>query len=183
VAERAHELVPESLPTASTAVLFFHQHASLRQATTEVQALLKRAKQNVVGKHGLAVGYLRRSGVRDASIQPWSSAGGGTSAGLFRLFSSGSDHRLSPRLVTDLERDADELRTLPDAVYAAELRRLVNRHTGGERGAGRDGEVLRMAEALVELGVCEQAEPQPDPPLPRPVHVARVGVFLRQEGR
>ena len=65
-AETCHDKVPPSrLPHASTAVLFFHYHASIQHAMSEARKLLDEAKDRVPGKHALAVGYLRRAGVRE----------------------------------------------------------------------------------------------------------------------
>jgi hypothetical protein len=135
-AEQCHDAIPLSLPTASTAVLFFHYHASIQAAMSQARRLLKDAKEHVEGKHALAVGYLRRSGTSAVSIQPWPGREGASSAELFRLFALGGAEQLSPRLVSDLERDAGELaalRAASERLYLAELARLVRRHTeGGE---------------------------------------------------
>jgi hypothetical protein len=164
-ARRCHDLVgSHDLPAASTAVLFFHYHASIQQAMREARDLLDEAKKAVPGKHALAVGYLRRSGVRAESIQPWDAPGGGNSAELFTIFARGS--RLSPRLVADLERDSGELVSLMDdePLYRAELARLVRRHTeGGVAGRG-------TIDALDWLSRQSRS-------------AGKVGVFLRQEAR
>jgi CRISPR-associated protein Cmr2 len=192
-AEACHALVPPSLPTASTAVLFFHYHMGLQQAMREARSLLDQAKHELWArrrdKHGLAVGYMRRSGTSAYSIQPWS-AGGGSSAELFRLFGRQAQHRLSPRLVEDLERDADELaslRAVPGGYYRAELTRLVQRHLHREAGSGEAAAVARdIARALSLLGEYQprpgRQDDQPDRD-PRQRSAARVGVFLRQEAR
>jgi hypothetical protein len=132
----------------------------------------------VPGKHGLAVGYLRRSGASAVSIQPWPGPGNQDSAGLFGLFARGKEGRLSPRLAADLQRDADELAGLArvsERLYLAELGCLVRRHTGKESGGGAAG--AGIAEALDWLGRHEYA---PDG-VPGPHAAAQVGVFLRQE--
>jgi CRISPR-associated protein Cmr2 len=194
-ARACHALVPAELPTASTAVLFFHHRSSLRLAVTEVRRLLEDAKDASPDKHALAVGYLRRSGVRERSIQPWESpqpivatgqtdrtAGGVADrrdAGeLFGLFTptSGAGRALSPRLVADLERDADELADpgLGD-LYRLEIARLVVRHGGSSEDA----------KALAQLGLRERSGQPPDSvePARRPAAAARVAVFIRQECR
>ena len=69
-------------------MLYFHYHASIQQAMREARDLLERAKHQVRGKHALAVGYLRRSGVNAVSIQPWVADGGRSSAELFGVFAT-----------------------------------------------------------------------------------------------
>lgn len=197
-AQECHDAIPPSrLPHASTAVLFFHYHASIQHAMSEARKLLDEAKDRVPGKHALAVGYLRRAGVREASIQPWPGRDEKSSAELFGMFGAGRG--LSPRLVADLERDADELASLLDnseTVYQAELARLVRRHTKSGPGpvtAGRGDEDGQAARALDWLGRHECApresgragrvRPQVAEGAARPHVAARVGVFLRQEAR
>ena len=178
-AERCHDAVPQSLPSPSTAVLFFHYHASIQRAMAEARLLLHDAKRHVEGKHALAVGYLRRSGAVAMSIQPWTGPGGASSGVLFRRFGRGVAGQLSPRLVTDLERDAGELAALRaenEKRYVAELARLVRRHTDGGRAAAAEA-----VEALDWLGLRERLDG--DAGVARPQVAARVGVFLRQEAR
>jgi hypothetical protein len=178
-AQRCHDAVPPSLPFASTAVLFFHYHASIQRAMSEARLLLKEAKKRVEGKHALAVGYLRRSGATAMSIQPWSGRGGASSAVLFRRFARGGAEQLSPRLVTDLERDSGELAALRaenEKRYVAELARLVRRHTNGGKAVTADA-----VEALDWLGLRERLGGNAG--VARPQFAARVGVFLRQEAR
>jgi CRISPR-associated protein Cmr2 len=187
-AMRCHDLVSEPLPHASTAVLFFHNHASIQQAMREARGLLEKAKDRINGKHGLAVGYLRRSGVSDVSIQPWSGYAKRNSAELFGLFRRDAEHRLSPRLVADLDRDVAELSSLvgvPGGIYQQEIARLVRRHINGTRdGHGLDAAVKGIAEALVHLGEHERSPEEPGAKAAvRPQAAARVGVFLRQEAR
>jgi CRISPR-associated protein Cmr2 len=178
-AERCHDAVLASLPSASTAVLFFHYHASIQLAMSQARLLLKEAKKRVEGKHALAVGYLRRSGVAEMSVQPWTGRGGASSAVLFRRFARGGAEQLSPRLVTDLERDAGELAALRaenEKRYVAELARLVRRHTDGGRAVESEA-----VEALDWLGLHERLGGNAG--VARPQVAARVGVFLRQEAR
>jgi hypothetical protein len=144
-ARACHDLIPDALPTASTAVLFFHYHAGLRSALAQARGMLEQAKSAVPGKHALSVGYLRRSGVSEVSVQPWAASPAPTlaeylpddsAAGLFGLFARDMAYPLSPRLVADLERDAGELRGLwqrDQSVYLAELTRLVRRHMAAPR--------------------------------------------------
>jgi CRISPR-associated protein Cmr2 len=183
-AQVCHDVAPRSLPTVSTAVLFFHYHGSLQGAVTRARELLEQAKREVRGKHALAVGYLRRSGTGSASIQPWM-APEGSSAREFAIFAAGAEHRLSPRLLADLDRDADELALLSGNaphVYQAELARLVRRHT--EQGAGGREAAAQAAVALEWLGAHEVSERPPGAVAgSRPQLAARVGVFLRQEAR
>lgn len=186
-AVRCHNLVAEreSLPDASTAVLFFHYHASIQQAMGEARRLLDQAKARVRGKHALAVGYLRRSGVSEASVQPWNAYGDTSSADLFGVFRADAEHRLSPRLLADLDRDAAELSslvTVPGGIYRQEITRLVGRHLAdpdGSRGIAR-----AIADSLVLLGERERSPEEPGGQIAvRPQPAARVGVFLRQEAR
>lgn len=186
-AVRCHNLVAArgSLPEASTAVLFFHYHASIQQAMSEARRLLDQAKARVRGKHALAVGYLRRSGVSEVSIQPWVAYGGKSSADLFAVFHADAEHRLSPRLLADLDRDAAELSslvTVPGGSYRQEITRLVSRHLE-DSGGSRD--IIRaIADSLVYLGERERSAEEPgDRIAVRPQPAARVGVFLRQEAR
>ena len=184
-AAEAHDLVEETegLPHASTAVLFFHHSAQLRRAVVEVQRLLEEAKNRVSGKHALAVGYLRRSGVREESIQPWTAVSAVRSPGALRtpfdLLGTHEEFTLSPRLVTALERDAAELAGLRPHVREAELKRLVERHAGGGDRSERERWVDRVVRSLIELGEKECSAGGEG----RPVPMARVGVFLRQEAR
>jgi CRISPR-associated protein Cmr2 len=212
-AQACHDLIPADLPRASTAVLFFHYHAGLQAAMTRAREMLDQAKSVVPQKHGLAVGYMRRSGASEFSIQPWAvPAGQGVPGGpaatsaaeLLGLFAAGRAYPLSPRLVADLERDAGELSRLferDQAVYRAELVRLVGRHIGkaadpsaagtlsataaqvARQAAARRAAVSEAAGALWWLGRQEYAPRDGAPAGPRPARAARVGVFLRQEAR
>jgi CRISPR-associated protein len=92
-AATCQDKIPPSLPHASTAVLFFHYHASIQQAMSQARSLLDQAKE-MHGKHGLAVGYLRRSGVSAVSIQPWADDEGNSSAHLFGLFAREREPRV-----------------------------------------------------------------------------------------
>jgi hypothetical protein len=225
-AQACHDLIPpDDLPRASTAVLFFHYHAGIQAAMTTARTMLDQAKAAVPRKHALAVGYLRRSGASEFSIQPWAVAAGpgapgclvaSSTVGLLSLFAADRAHPLSPRLVTDLERDAGELSGLfrrNQAVYRAELARLVGRHIGtagdpaaggtaaggtaqgaARAGAGTEAATAaavsaeaaarQAADALWWLGQQEYAPRDPGAPAgPRPARAARIGVFLRQEAR
>jgi hypothetical protein len=178
-AQRCHDAVLLSLPFTSTAVLFFHYHASIQRAMSEARLLLKEAKKRVEGKHALALGYLRRSGATAMSIQPWSGREGASSVVLFRRFARGGAEQLSPRLVTDLERDAGELAALRaenEKRYVAELTRLVRRHTDGGEAV-----TAEAVQALDWLGLHERLDGYAG--VARPQVAARVGVFLRQEAR
>jgi hypothetical protein len=184
-----HDLVPKGLPRPSTAILFFHYIDSIQQAISEARRLLDLGKERVVPhKHALAVGYLRRSGATEVSIQPWSISDERSSAELFGLFSRDATQRLSPRLVNDLDRDAAELDGLLHAsreYLQREIARLVQRHLEGD---GKTGAVKsaagEIAEALVRLGERECSSQQAGLAVKvRPQPAARVGVFLRQEAR
>lgn len=205
-AEEASQAIPPELPHASTAVVFFHYHASIQQAMSTARHLLEDAKDKVDGKHALAIGYLRRSGVSEVSIQPWPGPDGDSTAALFGLFAKDAEHMLSPRLAADLERDADALEELRVAserqnrreLYVGELARLVRRHMSTRSGhPGRSGDrpgeqpeppkgaaldaARRMAMALDWLGRHECAPAETPGEVPGPYVAARVGVFLRQE--
>lgn len=181
-----HDEAPDSLPTVSTAVLFFHYQAGLQSALSSARAMLNEAKRRVPGKHALAVGYLRRSGVTESSIQPWAGPADASAAALFALFAGDAEHPLSPRLAVDLERDRGELGRLSkrdSRLYEAELDRLVRRHIGGER-AGASAAAEKAARALIGLGQNEYAGGVRERDRPaRPEIAAKVGVFLRQEAR
>ena len=176
-----HEEIPDSLRTSSTAILFFHYHGGLQTALSDARVLLKQAKQRVPGKHALAVGYVRHSGAGASSIQPWDN---GASADGFGIFSSTRASRLSPRLVADLDRDAEELARLSEVskrLYQAELSRLIRRHT--EDGAAAD-EATKVADVLDRLGRHEASKWLEERGTGSwPQLAARVGVFLRQEAR
>ncbi|MGW0084526.1 type III-B CRISPR-associated protein Cas10/Cmr2 [Streptomyces sp. NPDC003393] len=182
-ARACRDAVPdEELPSASTAVLFFHHRSPLQRAVVEVQRLLEQAKENVTNKNGLAVGYIRRSGVREQSVQKWSrhtdDRGPAEDFAEFlaapQTTAEGAVHgrRLSLGVVYDCLRDEEELISLPDGLFTAEMRRLVTRHGG----------TLAQADALVRLSNAETGR-QGDPGeftrrLAEPVKVA---AFLRQE--
>lgn len=180
-ARACHDLVPRDLPTPSTAVLYFHRGSSLRRAVSEVLRLLRDAKNSHPAKHALAVGFLRRSGARESTIQPWSPPPeslptrppGDTAANLRGVFALESGRRLSPRLLGELTRDAEELadQQLPEALYEAELTRLVVRHGG----TPADGKTLAC------LGYLERAGRPRGDGRRTPERAARVAVFLRQE--
>lgn len=180
-AQACHDLIPPELPTASTAVLFFHYQTGLQTVLTQAHELLEHAKESVRGKHALAVGYLRRSGVADCSVQRWSGPDGTSAAAMFAVFGRDAAHPLSPRLVTDLARDATELTGLysrDQDLHRFELTRLIRRHLGGDP-SGHDAAAREVTTALLALGagrgvVRESADSS---------SAARVGVFLRQEAR
>jgi hypothetical protein len=180
-ARGVHDLVPESLPSASTAVLFFHYHGALQSALRSAHVLLDQAKARVPGKHALAVGYQRRSGASSSTIQPWKT----DVIDALQSFATDAAHRISPRLVSDLRRDRGELGRLSTAhaaTYTAEIARLVRRHLSGDRE--RSGERAKaLADQLVRL-VHTEAAPSLDQdlgPAPGLERLAEVGVFLRQE--
>jgi CRISPR-associated protein Cmr2 len=180
-ARACNAMIPQTLPSASTAVVFFHYHASIQLAMRNAHDLLKDAKNSVPGKHALAVRYLRRSGTSATSVQPWPGRGEGSSADLFGIFARAHAAALSPRLVADLERDAVELSSLAgvsERLYLAELKRLVRRHSAEDREVNSEA-AAEAATALDWLGRHECA----DDPLPGPHLAAKVGVFLRQEAR
>ncbi|GAA3732311.1 Cas10/Cmr2 second palm domain-containing protein [Salinactinospora qingdaonensis] len=184
--EGAISAVSAELPTASSAVLFFHHKYPLRLALAEVRACLERAKA-VPGKHALAAGYLRRAGAREVCVQPWvpNRLAPGLSAGDYLAdFTPGADAdapRLSPGLLRDVERDAAALAELDQDTFEAELRRLVHRHTsGGDERTRREfavlaGRRLRTLSAPDNLPADDSHRSL--------IAAARVAVFLRQECR
>jgi hypothetical protein len=187
-ARGCRSLVPDDLRTASTAVLFFHRTSSLRRAVTEAWALLAQAKTVDERKDALGVGFLRRSGVREYSIQPWHLAGHGddSAADLFAVFGKRPHRRpLSPRLVSELERDEAELAGLDPFddeadLYRAELSRLVQRHGGTSADASALGLLGRRERARREADTAVRGQ-YPVAASGVPARAARVAVFLRQE--
>jgi len=165
-------------PTASTAVLFAHQHRPLRPAVQEVQELLADAKRVDGGsrkKDGLAVGVATGSGRRVRTVRPWR---GGAAVDALKVFAShhGGDRVLSPGLLADLQRDRAALEKLAASslggrVYAKEVDRLVRRHGG----------TSEEAEALVEMGRTESERGDSGDGRLVPVEAARVALFLRRE--
>jgi len=187
------------LPHASVAVLFFHRGSPLRRALVEARELLRQTKERVPGKHGIGVGFLRRSGVRQFSLQPWLGAvhgshepDGVTTAELFEVFTrpTAAGRTLSPRLVPALERDAAELAdisSLSRDTYDAELARMVTRH-----GGDRDEAAALSRLGLREYGPAGQGSTGRSSAAAAgggggsgsggvPVRAARVALFLRQE--
>lgn len=176
-ARMLRELKPKTLPTVSTAVVFFHRHSSLRRALGEARTLLHECKAALGSRHVLGVTYLRRSGSREVSMQPWQQPGASadrSAATLFGVFGGTARAQLSPALVTDLERAKVELSTLPDELYRAELARLVVRHGGCPEDA----------DLLADLGMYElTADPDLAPGAPHPVPAAKIAAFCRRECR
>lgn len=175
VAQVVHDAVPDSLPTSSAAVLFVSRQAGLQPAVRDAQALLADAKR-APGKDRLAVGYQRRSGSTRRTILRWSDA-----ASVLPAFSGAAADLagLSPRLVTDLERETQALAELELGGFRrlvdAELRRLIDRHLpeparGTEVAAG-------LAAALSTVGLAETVNGFD------PVPAARVAMFLAGEAR
>jgi CRISPR-associated protein Cmr2 len=187
-ARACHDLVPDTLPRASVAVLFFHFQGGLQPALERAHQLLETGKTRVPGKHALAVGYQRRSGASSESIQPWSSPGGTDTVEALAVFAANRELKLSPRLVVQLGTEREELASLASrhpATYRAELARLVGRHLSGDKARIRT-EADTLADLLVQLTRSEVA-PSVDrqrQPIPvGPERIAEVGVFLRQEAR
>jgi len=202
LARRLHDAVPDGLPTASTAVFCFHQRSPLQRAVRAAQELLEDAK-GLPGKHGLAIGFARRSGPAFRIVLPWAEHTT-VRALLDALAPRGQAHGspapsrpVSPRLVFTLERDAGALDALlgdgagrPShrTLVQQELRRLVARHSGPD-ARSTDPDVRALAGFLYETGRTPGPRPSPDagPSGPRrgfdPVPAARVAHFLRQEAR
>jgi CRISPR-associated protein Cmr2 len=196
LARAIHDAIPaDALPTASTAVFYFSQQGSLQQAIGRAHDLLKQAKA-LPDKHGLAVGYERRTGTTHHTVQPWDSPrGAGLGKVLAALSAEGAGSaQVSPRLVFDLQRDGDALASLAGAhesLLRAEMRRLVARHRRRSDNvvdvAPEEGQVATVesstdhafADLLVDLGLEEAEVTGKFDPVP----AARVGLFLRQEAR
>lgn len=180
-ARSCRDLIPAELPTASTAVVFFHQSHSLRDALKTARDLLEDAKERVHRKDALGVAFARRSGAAESSVQPWRDRSGANAQERFQVFAADADHPLSPRLLAELQRDQHELAGL-HAVSAErfrdELTRLVGRHM-----AGGDAQQARAtARELEALATGEAMRPKDVPGgVPYPAPAARVAVFLRQE--
>ncbi|MDA2810520.1 type III-B CRISPR-associated protein Cas10/Cmr2 [Nocardiopsis sp. RSe5-2] len=163
---RAPATAQAQLPSASSAVLFFHHRYPLHAVLETVRAALADAKR-MPDKHALSVGYIRRSGARGATVHPWrheTSTEAALAADDMAVFlpeppPEGAGERgeqvrprvLSPRLLADVDRDRDALADLRDADqddYERELRRLVLRHTSGSTEAAREEFASRTAKRL-----------------------------------
>jgi CRISPR-associated protein len=119
--------------TASAAVVFFHTTTPLPAVVQAAGELLKQAKRN--GRPGFGVAVVQRGGERVRAVLPWATRRAGDGAELAAAELLGElvdalDEDLSGRLATRLERDAEELVTLPTAWQGREVRRLVGRHGG-----------------------------------------------------
>jgi CRISPR-associated protein Cmr2 len=168
--------------TASTGVMITSSVSSLQGAVRGAQHLLEAAK-GLPDKHGLAVGYERRSGASHRTVQPWVAADGRSTVARLGAVVRTGGVRLSPRLAFDLQRDRDELDRLgaahPDLLHA-EVRRRVRRHArAADGGRPADAEVDELARLVVDLGRREGGRESGFDPVP----AAMVAVFLRQECR
>lgn len=177
--------VSADLPDASSALLFFHRRYPLRLALAASRAALAAAK-SVPGKHALAVGYLRRSGTQETYVRKWVPDPSNPEMLVCDYLSdftrSGMQTaRLSPGLLRDLERDAPALFGLSPDTFAAELQRLIYRHTSAPTDHQRKEFALRAADRLRILGLSDGASPTKSEQTL--IAAARVGVFLRQECR
>lgn len=168
--------------TASTAVLFSSSGASLQGAVRAARELLDRAKA-LPGKHGLAVGYRRRSGATQSTVQPWGDAAGESAVAALARLSRPGGLRLSPRLAFDLQRDGAALNGLCHAdvdLLEAEIGRLVRRHVTADGGGPVDNAAVEaVTRIVVDLGRREAGRSEGFDPVP----AAMVAVFLRQECR
>jgi hypothetical protein len=201
VAQKAHDLVPDTLRTTSTGVFFAHHQSGLQSAVASAVALLHEAKSRP-GKHTLGMGFERRSGARFSTVTPWQSIAEGRgvgsliealirgTAGLLETNDGGHLGRpaarvLSPRIVFDLQRDQEALASLLSReghhyeVLKAELTRLVARHSGRRRPVETDRD---LAHVLLAAGRDEASCPGSRTTFD-PVPAARLAVFLRQEAR
>jgi CRISPR-associated protein Cmr2 len=144
------ESLAEVLPdrSASVAVVFFHVNAPLRSVVATAQELLKDAKKAMRPGFGAAV--LRRGGQRARVALPWRVKPPGSAdpvpapvvvAELAVALSGG----LSGRLAAGLERDRDEIASLPPLWRKREIRRLIGRHGGSERVASLLAEYAERA--------------------------------------
>lgn len=177
--------VSPSLPTASTALLFFHRKYPLRLALAEARKALAAAK-SMPEKHALAVGYLRRSGTQETYVRKWTpdrSAPDRLVTDCLAVFarSGPQEAQLSPGLLRDLERDGPALGRLRPDTLVAELRRLVHRHTSAPTAEQQKEFALQATDQLRVLGLPDSSSSaNPEQPL---IAAARVAVFLRQECR
>ena len=178
-ARAVHDVIAASgpdLPTASTAVYFFHQNGSLSDAIRRTHQLLADAKA-IPGKHALAVGFQRRSGNHYTLARPWTAASSGKPLiELLEDLRDPGDITITPGLLAQLRRDSHELSGLLQAnskVCRAELHRLVGRHLTTEGGAIDAQQV--WSEAL--FGITSQLGTH----YVDWVGAARLGLFLRQE--
>ncbi|MFI9531005.1 type III-B CRISPR-associated protein Cas10/Cmr2 [Micromonospora rosaria] len=135
-------LVPRA--TASTAVVFFHSSSPLQSAISEVQELLREAKE--AGRPGFGVAVLRRGGERVRAVRRWSlgadvPAGTGAPAVLNELVAA-MRGGLSGRLAQSLERDAGAFTSLSAPGRRGEIRRLALRHGATEAEASTAADAL-----------------------------------------
>jgi CRISPR-associated protein Cmr2 len=204
LANQVRGTIPDDLRPASTAVYYAHHRSGLQAAVRAAGELLHEAK-SARGKNALGIGFERRSGGRYDVVTPWRSVAGGlaateliealggtaegdsgTAEGDSGAAPTSAGHGVSPRLVTDLERDREELGSLlaPQEPYratlTAELARLVARHCGRTNPVGAD---RRLAAVLVTAGQEQARRPGAEVSGFDPVPAARVAVFLRQEAR
>lgn len=185
-AQTCHDTVSGDLPNASTSVLFFHHRSFLDKALARATENLEEAKNSSSGKNALAVGYVRRSGVRECCVQPWESPLGfdtGSPVADLALFSPSSETgapTLSPRLLADLERAEIPLRAtgVSEAVYEAEFTRLVARHTIAADQKKAAEFAHTAARALLRMGARSARTPGQRT---LPLSAIRVAIFLRQE--
>lgn len=171
------------LPTASTAIFFFHQNGNLSTAVRNVHEMLARAKETSPSKHGLAVGFQRRSGSSYEIARPWSAPSGSTAfIDLLEALRNAGQMSLTSGLLNQLRRDQAELESLAyvDQWHLElEVRRLVKRHMvrlPGESTNVRDLVANQWSEAIVHVATSSPIGIDL-------VGAMRIGLFLRQECR
>ena len=148
------EVSPE-LPTASSALLFFHRKYPLRLALAASREALAAAK-NVPGKNARREATCAAPN-QETYVQKWALPDHNDPEALvcdrLSLFTrSETGARLSPGLLRDLERDSHALCTLSLDLFTAELQRLVHRHTLAPTSEQQKAFALKAAEQLRLLG-------------------------------
>lgn len=116
--------------TASTAVVFFHQSSPFGAVLAAAHSLLDRAKASRAQKHALGVAFRRHSGSSREVIVPWD-VNGSNAADVLAALAEPAHRALSPKLISDVDRDAAELDSLRRGyprVFESELARLIGRH-------------------------------------------------------
>lgn len=184
-AQRCHDEVPDDLPTPSTALLFFHHAVPLQLALRRAREGLTAAKDARGLKHGLSVEYLRSSSTSDRYVGRWED----DPIPSLQVFLPPTGERpmgLSPTVVHELERSADQLHGLlrseePSARPTArqEIRRLIERHVHSDETTETEHTRRFANDAHEALWNLRETRAEDEVP----VRAARIAVFLKQEVR
>jgi CRISPR-associated protein Cmr2 len=143
---------PVQRATASTAIVFFHASSSLQTAMAGVRSLLEEAKRT--HRPGFGVAVWRRGGERARAVGRWrlgSPMRGSGAPQALEAVVEAMRNGLSGRLVADLEREREPMRTLSGAGREAELRRLVRRHAAANVDADAAADALLALSADGEV--------------------------------